>query len=108
MSTFMSGRTRAYSLISTGALLGLCFLRAQDSPKPGQVELVVVDSKTKEPVGGATIELDRIRPLPLSVRHASSDEHGQAKFPQVEPGLYWIASIHVDGYTYDPPDTRSS
>jgi hypothetical protein len=54
------------------------------------------------------VELDRIRPLPMSVRHASSDERGHASFPQVEPGLYRIALVQVDGYTYDPPDPQSS
>jgi hypothetical protein len=80
----------------------------RDSRKPGQVELTVVDFKTNQPVGGATVELDRIGSPPLSVRHATSDEHGRAHFPQVEPGVYRIASVQVSGYTYDPPDTRSS
>jgi hypothetical protein len=89
-------------------LLCTCFVQAQLAIKPGKVDLTIVDSITNQPVGGANVELDRIRPLPLSVRHATSDEHGHASFPQVEPGEYRVALVQVDGYTYDPPDTLSS
>ncbi len=99
---------RACLFISTNLLLCTCFLQAQLAVKPAKVDLTIVDSITNQPVGGANVELDRIQPLPLSVRHATSDEHGHASFPQVEPGQYRVASVQVDGYTYDPPDTLAS
>jgi hypothetical protein len=90
----------------------LCVLHAQvpnaPASKPAKLELTVVDSITNQPVANASVELDRISPPPSSVRHATSDEHGHASFPQVEPGKYRIALIQVAGYTYDPPDTLSS
>ncbi len=107
----MGRATWAYLFLSS-LLLSICVLHGQvanqNNPKPGKMELIVVDSITNQPVPSATVEVDRIGPLPLSVRHATSDEHGRVSFPQVEPGKYRIALVQVTGYTFNPPDTLSS
>src|SRR5262245_9936551 len=85
------------------AVLFIQLLSAQNTaapePKPGKVEMTVVNSITGAGVPDITVALSKIGGSYITRVH--SDEFGKLRFNRVEPGNYRVVEVIAKGYTYD-------